>query len=46
MAGAKIDPLTSEVLSKKMPGGLEDEDVDASRVAPMGEVREELPKGQ
>jgi len=43
ITGAKIEPLAGEfkVAQKKMPG-LDDETVDASRINPMGEVREQM----
>jgi len=43
VSGAKIDPLANEsdAATRKNPG-LDDETVDASRVEPMGEVREEM----
>ncbi|EMC99882.1 hypothetical protein BAUCODRAFT_128589 [Baudoinia panamericana UAMH 10762] len=43
VSGAKIDPLVGEVneSTRKEPG-LGDEEVDAGRIAPLGEVREEM----
>ncbi|KAF2093532.1 hypothetical protein NA57DRAFT_61238 [Rhizodiscina lignyota] len=42
--GAKIDPLEQAPGMKSAPvkGGLDDENVDASRINPMGEVREQM----
>lgn len=41
--GAKIDPLGGQRDgTTRKNEGLEDESVDASRVQPMGEVRDEL----
>jgi hypothetical protein len=42
--GAKIDPLSGKEPGAKRSTakGLDDENVDASRVQPMGEVREEM----
>lgn len=41
--GAKIDPLSGkENVSTTKSTGLDDEQVDASRINPMGEVREEM----
>ena len=42
--GAKIEPLSGKEYETQLKGeGLDDEHVDASRVAPLGEVREEMP---
>ena len=42
--GSKIEPLTGKENETQRKGeGLDDENVDASRVAPLGEVREEMP---
>ncbi|KAK5464953.1 hypothetical protein LTS15_001516 [Exophiala xenobiotica] len=41
--GAKIDPLSGKGnASTTKSAGLDDEQVDASRINPMGEVREEM----
>ena len=41
---AKIDPLVSQVQAEatKPASGLRDEQVDAARIQPMGEVREDI----
>lgn len=43
IAGAKIDPLAgkNKQAETELPG-LDDENVDSSRIPPMGEVREEM----
>lgn len=43
IAGAKIEPLASHKMAGVPDQGLDDESVDAARIAPMGEVREEMP---
>lgn len=43
MEKAKIDPLAGEVpKGGAQPSGLTDEGIDAARVQPLGEVREEM----
>jgi hypothetical protein len=42
IAGAKIDPFShNKQADIKLPG-LRDKDIDASRISPLGEVREEI----
>jgi len=43
ISGAKIDPLVAQAnQATRKNEGLDDEQVDASRVEPLGEVREEM----
>ena len=40
--GAKIEPLEGNKHAEGKGPGLDDEQVDAARIDPMGEVREEM----